>query len=196
MTDVHQEDPHARDTLAPDTECYILPNGNCIGAYMVHNGYIRGMGKFTFSFASNYLHPLLFSHVDPNKTITPPTRAHASDCGYDLYVSEECSISPMGQALIDHNLKVQLPPNTWGLVIGRSSNWKRMLEVGLGVIDNSYRGPLFARVVNLSGEEQKIEKGHRVAQLILIPMNVPPALYISELSDSDRGESGFGSTGQ
>ena len=138
---------------------------------------------------------LIFSHVDPARPVEAPKRQHVSDCGYDMFADDDYTILPGEQVLVGHNLRVQLPPGCFAVVVGRSSNWKRKLEVGLGVIDNGYRGPMYARVLNLSDEEQAISKGDRVAQLILIPMFTPPTEYRVSLDDSDRGERGFGSTG-
>ena len=143
-----------------------------------------------------YPHSLIFTAEDPDRPFILPTRAHDTDCGYDMFVDGEYIIPPGEDLLIGHNLRSQLPPETWGLVIGRSSNWRRKLEVGLGVIDNGYRGPLFARALNLSDDDIKISQGDRVAQLILVPMFTPPVKYVDSLDDSDRGDAGFGSTGK
>ena len=206
-------DLNESDTHAPDQNCYILLDGRCVGACEIHNGVDQESGKFLdrYEYDSHvgyydpndpelvepeYSHPLLFSTVDPERSTVPPTRAHDSDCGYDLYIDDDYTILPMTHTLINHNLGVQLPPKTWGLLVGRSSNWERMLEVGSAVIDNGYRGPLFARVLNMSEVNIQLYRGDRVAQLILMPMVTPPALFKRELDNSERGAQGFGSTGR
>lgn len=66
----------------------------------------------------------------------------------------------------------------------------------MGVIDNGYRGELFAGAFNLADVPVVLEVGERVAQLILMPMRIAPLVEVSELSDSERGTLGFGSTGR
>ena len=139
---------------------------------------------------------LIFSHVDPAAPVGPPTRQHEADTGYDIYVSGDYTIPPNQSAVIGHNLRVQLPPNTWGMVTGRSSNVDRGLQTLLGILDNGYRGPVTISVFNFSGEECVIPHGDRIAQLILLPMVVPPVQYADRLDDSDRGNGSLGSTGK
>lgn len=139
---------------------------------------------------------LIFSHVDPAIPVVPPARQHESDTGYDLYVSGDYTI-PSGQStVIGHNLRVQLPPNTWGMIAGRSSNVDRGLHAILGILDNGYRGPVIISVFNFAGEECTIPHGDRIAQLVLLPMVVPPVRYADRLDDSDRGNGALGSTGR
>ena len=139
---------------------------------------------------------LIFSHVDPARPVTPPARQHESDAGYDLYVFGDHTIPPGQSAVIGHNLRVQLPPNTWGMIAGRSSNVDRGLHAILGILDNGYRGPVTISVFNFSGEECTIPHGDRIAQLIIQPMIVPPVQYVGQLDGSDRGDGSLGSTGR
>lgn len=140
---------------------------------------------------------LKVSPVDPEAFFREPTRAYQTDCGYDLYVSGEHCLKPFETANVYHNLRLELPYGTWGHMVGRSSAFhNRGFQVMTGVIDNGYRGPIFATVTNLSGEDRVIPSGDRVIQLILVPMVVPDVLRVKELSNTDRGQGGLGSTGR
>jgi dUTP pyrophosphatase len=65
-----------------------------------------------------------------------------------------------------------------------------------GIIDNGYRGPLLAVAYNQSDTVANIKIGDRLAQLILIPMLTPPVVQVDQLSDTERGGQGYGSTGR
>jgi len=125
-----------------------------------------------------------------------PTKSHLGDCGYDLYVAEDYIIPPNIVVNIGHNLNIEPPVGTWGLIAGRSSSLQvRGLHVMTGVLDNGYRGPVNATVLNLNGEDVHIKVGDRIAQLVLIPLVTPNVLLVDKLSQSDRGDKGYGSTG-
>ena len=110
-------------------------------------------------------------------------------------------IEPGGWADIPLGVEVQLPPGWWGQLTGRSSTLRdRRLLVSQGVIDNGYRGALFAGVWNLGTEPARVEVGDRIAQLILLPLWRPEVtadvvVEVDRLGPSSRGRSGFGSTG-
>jgi dUTP pyrophosphatase len=137
-----------------------------------------------------------------------PTRAHDDDAGLDLYVSEDTTL-PWGQFVdVPCGVKVELPDWSWGLLVGRSSTFRRrQIEVQTGIIDAGYRGELFAACIwrpeNLSMDDHvdppvlMVKAGERLAQLIIIPngtKDVTP-VPVSMLSTHDRGENGFGSSG-
>ena len=113
---------------------------------------------------------------------TEPTMAHEGDAGFDLAYNGDTAISiaPNQTMNIPTGIKVQLPFGTWAMVTGRSSAFKRGLLTPLSVIDNGYRGDLFAIVRNIS--DQEMEE--------LLWVKVP------FLQESARGENGFGSTGK
>lgn len=128
-----------------------------------------------------------------------PERNYDGDAGFDLYVTEDTEI-PVGKfADIPCGINIELPEGTWGLIIGRSSTLrKHNLMVMPGVIDNGYRGPLYTGVYNMNGEQFSAKRGMRLAQFIPFPLtaqNMVPRL-VPMLSASDRGERGFGSTGE
>lgn len=128
-----------------------------------------------------------------------PTRAYTGDAGFDLAVSEDTAV-PAGQFRdVPCGISVQLPAGTWGMIQGRSSTLRRhRLLVMPGVIDNGYRGPLYAGVHNLGDTAFTAKAGMRLAQLIPLPLTaatMAPVL-VQQLDTSDRGTSGFGSSGE
>lgn len=128
-----------------------------------------------------------------------PTKGHADDAGFDLYVKGHHWI-PAGEFRdLDCGVSVRIPDGYWGMITGRSSTIRnRGLLVVQGIIDAGYRGPLFAAVWNLRNIEAYINDGERLAQLLIFP-NVAEYWQpqrVDELPGSARGNSGFGSTGR
>jgi dUTP pyrophosphatase len=126
-----------------------------------------------------------------------PTRGYSDDAGFDLYTSESVTV-PSGEFVdIPCGVRVDLPEDTWGFITGRSSSLRKLgLLVSTGVIDNGWTGPLFAGVKNLSDHDVKVTKGDRIAQMILLPTvsaSYEPVWGL--VSEKERGERGFGSTG-
>lgn len=127
-----------------------------------------------------------------------PGREYDDDAGLDLYVSKSVQILPGTFQDIPSDVFVELPGHTWGLVTGRSSALrKRGLLVHTGVIDAGYRGELFAGAWNMTRDVVVVEKGERIAQLIVIGNGTRylTPIQTMELTSSMRGERGFGSTG-
>lgn len=127
-----------------------------------------------------------------------PTRGYTSDAGLDIYVSEDTTVEPHTFADVRSHTAVNLPPGHWGYLVGRSSTLrKKGLLVNPGVIDNGYTGELYSAVWNLTSQPVKIHAGERVAQLILMP-NITPGFHpewVNSVTESDRGDKGFGSSG-
>lgn len=127
-----------------------------------------------------------------------PTRTHDDDAGYDLYVSELVVIGPGEFLDIPTGIAMQLPAGAWGMLTGRSSTLrKRGLLVNQGIIDTGYRGELFAGVWNLTLGQAVVQRGERLAQIIVMP-NATIDTYVVEvnmLAESSRGIQGFGSSG-
>ncbi len=131
-----------------------------------------------------------------------PGRATNGSAGMDLRAclkQEGMSLKPMERALIPTGIAIELPSeNTVGLVFARSGMALRQglaMANGVGVIDSDYRGELQVPVVNLSDKMIHIANGDRIAQLVISPIELPQMLEIEDLSDTERGKGGFGSTG-
>ena len=126
-----------------------------------------------------------------------PTRSYPGDAGLDLYCSEPMVIYPGHSVDVPCGVRVELPIGLWARITGRSSTIRdKELLVIEGVIDNGWRGPLFAAVHNIGTTKQEVKRGERIAQLIPMPViNLRPR-RVERLSISERGERGFGSTGR
>lgn len=126
-----------------------------------------------------------------------PTKSYSGDAGYDLYVKSSIDIPSHMTMNIFTGIKVELPSGYWGLLIARSSTIHRLnLRVQTAVIDNGYRGELSTMVSNDNPYSVFVEKGERLAQLILMPLADLTVAQVPALSKSERGEKGYGSSGR
>lgn len=129
-----------------------------------------------------------------------PTRGSEYAAGYDLYaaIDETVVIGPHETQKIGTGLSFELPDNTFGMIVARSG---LATKEGLrpancsGICDSDYRGEYIIALHNDSDEIRYVEPGERIAQLIL--MNYVPMTFemVEELTETERGEGGFGSTG-
>lgn len=123
-------------------------------------------------------------------------RPYPGDAGLDLYCQETVVVQPGEFRDVSLGVAVQLPEGWWGLLTGRSSTIRNLgLMVTQGVIDNGYRGPLFAGVWNLRSEPVTVSRGMRIAQLIPVPIWQGSVVLAGRLDPHERGTSGFGSSG-
>ena len=131
-----------------------------------------------------------------------PTFGDSEAAGCDLYAnldSDKIKLFPRQSVLIHTGIACEFPDGYFGLVVPRSSvGTKRhlMLANTVGVIDNSYRGEIMLVFTNMSDQDQYIENGERLAQMILLPYIHYNVVESEELSDTERGTGGFGSTGK
>lgn len=103
-----------------------------------------------------------------SSTAKAPTRGSAHAAGYDLYASKATTVPARGKVLVDTDISIAVPANTYGRVAPRSGlASKHSIDVGAGVIDADYRGPVKVLLFNLSEVDFKVEVGERVAQLIV-----------------------------
>jgi dUTP pyrophosphatase len=137
--------------------------------------------------------------VGPNGVL--PSRAYPDDAGLDLYVSEDVIVPVDGYADVPTDVAVQLPPHTWGLIVGRSSTIRdRRLLVTHAVIDTGWRGELFSAVQNVGRTSCRLVKGERIAQLVLcgnMTEQYEPVV-VDQLAPHQHGRNvnGFGSSGR
>lgn len=130
-----------------------------------------------------------------------PTRGSDQAAGYDLYAyaPNGKDINAGGTAMIGTGIAVAIPDGYFGAIYARSGiASKRGLRPAncVGVIDSDYRGELIVALHNDSNEHQAIDGGERIAQLVIQPYQSVELEEVPELSDTDRGEGGFGSTGK
>lgn len=129
-----------------------------------------------------------------------PTRGDSGAAGYDLYadIKETITIRPHTCEKIGTGLSMELPHGYFGAIFARSGlATKKNLRPSncVGVCDESYRGEYIVALTNDSPDLRFIEPGERIAQLILLPYQTLEFTEVEELSETNRGKNGFGSTG-
>ena len=129
-----------------------------------------------------------------------PTYGSAEAAGADLYaaIPEEIWIQPHERVKIGTGLAIEIPKGYWGGIFARSGVAdKQGLRPSncVGVIDSDYRGEILVSVRNDTDEPQCVVPSSRIAQLVLLPAIRGNFMVVEELSDTNRGGSGFGSTG-
>lgn len=127
-----------------------------------------------------------------------PLRATEGASGYDLHARTAARWRP-GQVVVVHcGVCVELPSGTEGQVRPRSSMSKRGLVVVLGTVDRDYRGEVGATIANFASEDQSVDAGDRVAQLVIARVEHRPWVQVEagQLRATARGAGGFGSTGK
>lgn len=118
--------------------------------------------------------------------------------GADLYAAEPVCIAPGETAFVHTGIAVELPAGTVGLVYARSGlACKQDLAPAnkVGVIDCDYRGEVMVALHNHGHETRSVERGDRIAQLVIAPYYTAAFTEAEELSETVRGAGGFGSTG-
>ena len=130
-----------------------------------------------------------------------PTYGSAAAAGADLYacLEEAVTIQPGETVFIPTGIALEVPQGCAGLIYARSSmGAKRGLAPAnkVGVIDSDYRGQVMVALHNHSVLPQTVEPQERIAQLLITPVFTPGFVETEELSDTQRGAGGFGSTGK
>jgi dUTP pyrophosphatase len=129
-----------------------------------------------------------------------PTRAHEGDAGLDLYACESAHIGPGERWSVGTGVGVEIPEGHAGLVLPRSGLARDhgiALVNAPGLIDSGYRGELRVLLLNTDPAETfRVEPGERIAQLLITPIVTPEPVEAAALSDTVRGEGGFGSSGR
>ena len=132
-----------------------------------------------------------------NEDATLPTKAHDTDSGFDLYASKELTIKPGETVIVPTGVAVKFPLLWGGMIRPRSGmTAKTKLRVQTGTIDNDYTGEIGIIVDNIGQDEIKIDKGLKLAQMVLEHIPLVDVKVIDELEHGVRGEKGYGSSGE
>lgn len=126
-----------------------------------------------------------------------PSYAHPGDAGMDMYSNETVTIKPGEAVKVKSGVAMEIPEGFVGLMwdkSGLSTNHK-IKSLG-GVIDSGYRGESLFGLINLGSEPYTIEKGHKVVQMLIQKVERVEIVEVEKLSDTVRGDGGFGSTGK
>ena len=140
-----------------------------------------------------------FKKLSP--TATTPTKGSQEAAGFDLYADTDTNIyiKPGEIRMIQTGISAEIPPGYFGGVYARSglsTNRGLTLINGVGVVDSDYRGGICVPLINLSKSTQMIKAHERVGQLVVQPFADVRLYEVTELSKTDRGSGGFGSTGR
>ena len=127
-----------------------------------------------------------------------PTRGSKDAAGLDLYCPFHIKVPADSQKKIPLGIAVEIPKGHMGLLVPRSSMSKTTLRCAnsIGVIDADYRGELSIAYENVSCSDYTIFRCDRIAQLIIVPVAMVDVLEVDELSETERGAGGYGSTGK
>tara|TARA_Y100000004_G_scaffold60376_1_gene67409 strand:+ start:189 stop:623 length:435 start_codon:yes stop_codon:yes gene_type:complete len=126
----------------------------------------------------------------------PPTKGHVNDAGWDFYSSEAVSIPAGATVLISTGIAMAIPKGYVGLIWDRSSMGVKGIHRHAGVIDCNYRGEVKVCLHNTTKEPYHIERGDRIAQILIQEAPTFVQHVVNELDSTDRGDGGFGSTGK
>ena len=138
----------------------------------------------------------LFRKLDPDAKA--PEYMTKLSAGADISSLERVEIAPGETKLVRTGIAIALPACTVGLLFPRSGlSLKTPLRQpnSVGVIDADYRGEVHGMFQNTEDETVVIEKGMRIAQLVIVPVGYQSFIEVDDLGETERGEGGFGSTG-
>lgn len=126
-----------------------------------------------------------------------PTAGHPGDAGIDFYSTETVVFAPHAQMRVPTGVAVEIPDGHVGLIWDKSSvSFNQGLKVMGGVIDAGFRGEVVMSLYNTTADEQRIEKGNKIAQMIIQKFAECAIVETTELSDTARGAGREGSTGK
>jgi len=125
-----------------------------------------------------------------------PSYGHKGDAGLDLFSSIDFVLEEGQVEAIPTGIKVAIPDGYVGLVWDKSGVSLRAVHRLAGVIDSGYRGEVKVVMINLSEKPFAIEKGMKIAQMLVQPITIVHVVEAEDLDDTSRGEGGFGSTGK
>lgn len=146
----------------------------------------------------HYQRPMKIPVLRLDNDVPIPGRAHDGDAGLDLSSAETLSLAPGERRLVPTGIAIAIPDGHAGLVAPRSGLALRSgigVVNGPGVIDSGYRGEVGVILVNHGADPVAIERGDRIAQLLIVPVVLAELEPVDVLPPSARGGGGFGSTG-
>ncbi len=174
-----------------------------------------------FKFPKVYSPPVLKAKkLEPLAKI--PTKANKTDAGFDLYALNDAEVPSLFYTLLQYvycdiftnlmgykasikdifaskiktGISLEIPDGYYGLICDRSSIGSKLIKTLGGVIDCGYRGDVTVCLMNLSFFAYKIKAGDKIAQIVINKVEFDDIEEVEELSDSERGDKGFGSSGQ
>ncbi|MBI4919937.1 dUTP diphosphatase [Candidatus Azambacteria bacterium] len=137
---------------------------------------------------------LKIQKIDSNASA--PNYATKGDAGLDFYSAEDIVLKPGQRQAVNTGIKMEIPAGYVGLVWDKSGlALKNGIKTMAGVVDAGYRGEIKIVLINFGNEDFIVKKGFKIAQMLIQKIEEPTIEIVEELSDSERSENGFGSTG-
>lgn len=127
---------------------------------------------------------------------TMPSRAHKHDGGLDLYANETAYIAPHTWVAVSTGTHAAIPRGFVGLLTSKSGLMAKHGITCRGTIDADFTGSIKAVLFNHSDKVFKVEQGQKVTQMVLVPIITPELELVDKLEETERGDNGFGSSGQ
>ena len=142
---------------------------------------------------------LLFKALSERATL--PSRAHSSDGGLDLYAANDALLAAGTRENVGTGVAVAIPEGKAGLIVPRSglaAKFGISIVNAPGLIDAGYRGELQVVLLNTSKRRFKVNRGDRIAQLVIVDVGLDEPVFADELPapNDERGAGGFGSSGR
>ena len=125
-----------------------------------------------------------------------PVRAHTTDAGWDLFSREDGVIPARGSLIFDTGVHVGIEPGYVGLLKSKSGLNINFDLTSDGVIDAGYTGSIVVKVYNHSNDDYLVRAGDKITQLVILPICVAEIELTNTLEETERGTSGFGSSGR
>ncbi len=125
-----------------------------------------------------------------------PKKAHPDDAAYDLFSPFEVTLLPGSIVKIQLGLTFGYPKGKFGRIVERSSMGSKGIKVNGGVCDHSYRGEICVVLHNLSDTAHFVNRGDKIAQLLIETYYDYEVVEVEKLDETERGTGGFGSTGK
>jgi len=131
-----------------------------------------------------------------NKDSKLPFYGHKGDAGLDLFSSIDTVLRKNSAVSVSTGIKIAIPEGYVGLIWDKSGVSLKGVHKLAGVIDSGYRGEVKVVMMNLGEKSLTVEKGMKIAQLLIQPVAEVEVVETEELDETCRGERGFGSTGR
>jgi dUTP pyrophosphatase len=139
---------------------------------------------------------IVLNFLKVSKEANSPEYALGTDIGFDLKALESVSLFPLEQKNVRTGIAIEVPEGYVGLVRDRAGIVQKMnVHTVAGTFDSGFRGEVSIMLVNMNEKTVEIEKGMRVAQIILLPVAKAKLVEVERLSETERGNRSFGSTG-
>ena len=125
-----------------------------------------------------------------------PERAHKWDAGLDVFSRENKTVPGKESAIFDTGVHIEIPVGYVGLLLSKSGLNMKKCITSEGVIDAGYTGSIRVKLYNHSEKPYSVYAGDKISQLVIVPVLYSDLELVRELRPTERGDSGFGSTGR